>query len=118
MALQLYKENAMRASATDSIAYLLGLEALAPRIALLRQLADRHLAGHHLKGRTLLIRYRPAAFAELCRIVELERSCCAFLRFRLEQDAEGCELTITAPEGAEDAMRWLAAQFLAAPEDR
>lgn len=107
----------MRASATDSIAYILGLEALVPRIALLRQLTDPHLVRHELKGRILLIRYRPTAFAELCRIVELERSCCAFLRFRLEQDAEGCELTITAPEGAEDAMRWLSAQFLAALED-
>ncbi|MCC2634721.1 MAG: hypothetical protein K0S48_2607, partial [Ramlibacter sp.] len=36
MALQLYKENAMRASATDSIAYLLGLDSLGPRVALIR----------------------------------------------------------------------------------
>lgn len=107
----------MRASATDSIAYILGLEALGPRVALLRQLTDQHLVRHDLEGRTLLIRYRPAAFAELGRIVELERSCCAFLRFRLEQDAEGCELRITAPEGAEDAIRWLAARFLAALEN-
>lgn len=117
MALQLYKENAMRASATDSIAYLLGLDALGPRVALIRQLTHRHLVAHQLAGRVLLLRYRPAAFAELDRIVGLERSCCAFLQFRLAQDAEGCELTITAPEGAEDAMRWLAAQFLAALED-
>lgn len=102
----------MRASATDSIAFILGLEALAPRIALVRQLADRHLVRHELQGRTLLIRYRPDALAELGRIVELERSCCAFLQFRLEHDVEGCELTITAPEGAEDAMRWLSAQIL------
>ena len=103
----------MRASATDSIAYILGLDALRPRIALLRQMSGQHLLRHELDGLTLLLRYRQPAYAELARIVELERSCCAFLRFRLEQDAEGCELTITAPDGAEDAMRWLAAQILA-----
>jgi hypothetical protein len=107
----------MRASATDSIAYILGLEALRPRIALLRQLTDRHLVRHALEGRTLLLRYRPGASTELARIVELERSCCAFLQFRLEHDAEGCELTVIAPEGAEDAMRWLTAQLLATSED-
>jgi hypothetical protein len=107
----------MRASATESIAYILGLETLRPRIALLAQLTGRQLVRHALEGRTLLLRYRPAATAELARIVELERSCCAFLHFRLDEDAEGCELTVTAPEGAEDAMRWLTAQLLAAGDD-
>ncbi|MEJ5991245.1 hypothetical protein WG902_14680 [Ramlibacter sp. PS3R-8] len=107
----------MRASASDSIACILGLEALGPRMSVIRQLTYHHLEKHELNGRTLLLRYRLAACPELSRIVEIERSCCAFLRFRLEQDAEGCELTITAPEGAEDAMRWLSARFLAALED-
>lgn len=108
----------MRASASDSIACILGLEALGPRMAVIRQLTHRHLEQHQLSGRTLLLRYHLAAFPELSRMVEIERSCCAFLRFQLEKDAEGCELTISAPEGAEDAMRWLAARFLAAVEDR
>lgn len=107
----------MRASASDSIACILGLEALGPRMAVIRQLTHCHLERHQLAGRTLLLRYRLAAFPELSRIVEIERSCCAFLRFRLDEDAEGCELTITAPEGAEDAMRWLSGRFLAAVED-
>ncbi|MGZ8407109.1 MAG: hypothetical protein ACXWVJ_03680 [Caulobacteraceae bacterium] len=87
-------------------------------MARIRQLTHQHLERHQLAGRILVLRYRPAACAELGRLVELERSCCAFLRFGLEQDAEGCELTITAPEGAEDAIRWLSAQFQAALEDR
>jgi hypothetical protein len=105
----------MNTSATESIACILGLEALGPRIALIGHLTRRHLVRHELTGRTLLLRYRPEAFTELSRLVENERSCCAFLRFGLQADAEGCELTITAPQGAEDAMRWLSAQFLAAP---
>lgn len=41
----------MQASATDALAYILGLETLEPRIALLRQLTGRHLERHELGGR-------------------------------------------------------------------
>jgi hypothetical protein len=105
----------MRPSATDSIASILGLESLRPRVTLIRQLTDQHLLWHELTEHTLLLRFRTAAFAALNRIVQPEKSCCAFFAFRLAGDAEGCELTITSPEGTEDAMRWLAAQLLPDP---
>jgi hypothetical protein len=70
------------------------------------------LVRHELDGRTLRLTYRRDAAEEVQRIVQLERSSCAFLDFLLVDGAEGCVLAITTPEGTKDAARWLFAQFL------
>ena len=51
----------MSTSASETIACILGLETLKPRVALIRQLTDQYLVRHELTGRGLLLRFRPAA---------------------------------------------------------
>ncbi len=90
----------------------LGADSLAPRLAWIRKVTDAHLVRHDLTGQILQLMYRHGAYEELCRIVGLERACCAFLDFRLERNTEGCTLTITSSEGSDESAAWLFAQFL------
>lgn len=97
------------------IACTLDLQAMAPRLAEIRQLTREHLRLHRLDGRTLRLNYDVAAAARVARIVELERVCCAFLDFELEVSHSGVELTITAPEQEGTDAAWLFSQFLPGP---
>jgi hypothetical protein len=60
----------------------------------------------------LRLRYLPEAAAQLARIVELERVCCAFLEFDMHATAADVRVAITAPAEAGEAAAWLFAQFL------
>lgn len=90
----------------------LDLQEMAPRLAEIRQLAREHLCSHCLEGRTLRLTYDVLAAERVARIVDLERTCCAFLDFELDVSHSGVELTISAPARAGDDARWLFGQFL------
>jgi hypothetical protein len=98
------------------IACTLDLQAMAPRLAEIRQLTREHLRFHHLNGRTLRLTYDIEAADRVAHIVGLERACCAFLDFELSVAHTGVELTITAPEQEGTDANWLFAQFLPDPD--
>ena len=94
------------------IACTLDSQAMAPRLADIRQLTREHLRSHRLDGRTLRLTYDIAAADRVAHLVDLERVCCAFLDFELNPSHSGVELTITAPEQDGTDAEWLFAQFL------
>jgi len=69
------------------------------------------LLSHRVAGRRLCLSFRPEAAPELRDIVELERACCAFLEFDVEDRDTEIVLTITAPPNAKESTSWLFAQF-------
>ena len=102
----------MQTAEAQPIACTLNFRAVGPRLASTRKMTEQSLLSHRLDGRTLRLVYRPEAADEVNRIVELERTCCAFLDFSLEAGAQEAVLTITAPEGSDTDAQWLLAQFL------
>lgn len=70
-------------------------------IAALSRDALRHV---ERRGLTLDLRYAPEAAARVRRLVDQERSCCAFLQFDLHEDANEMRLLVTVPPGAADAV--------------
>lgn len=102
----------MLAAEPAAVACKLGPSEMGPRLARIRQLTLAHLRAHELKGSTLELVYDPAAAAELAEIVELERSCCAFLEFHMCTEAGAVRLCITAPQQESVGARWLFCQFL------
>jgi hypothetical protein len=65
---------------------------------------DRH-------GLTLDLRYAPEAASRVRRLVEQERTCCAFLQFELHEDADEVRLLVTAPAAAAEAVPDLLAEL-------
>lgn len=102
----------MLAAERTHIACTLGPTQRGARLARIRRLTQAHMRGHTLTGSTLHLLYDPAAVDEVVQIVELERSCCAFLEFRLTSDADAVRLDITGPEQDAASARWLFSQFL------
>lgn len=94
------------------LACTLELNEMGQRLDRLRRLADNSLKSHQLQGNVLRLAYKLEAAAEVKAVVDLERDCCRFLDFHLEEGAAGVELTITAPEGIGAAAEWLFAQFM------
>lgn len=97
------------------IACTLDSQAMEARLAEIQRLTARHLRTHRVDGPTLRLVYGADAASEVARIVELERACCAFLRFEVSNATERVELTITAPEHDGADAQWLFAQFLPQP---
>lgn len=97
------------------VACTLPPEGLPRRLAWIQSVTARGLIAHELGDASLRLRYRPEVAAELERIVEGERECCAFLRFDLQRRGDEAELTIHAPAGIGTDARWLFDQFLPRP---
>lgn len=102
----------MRAAEPAPIACMLGPTEMAPRLARIRQLTQAHLRSNELAGSTLVLLYDLAAIGEVSQIVELERSCCAFLHFTLAVQESAVQLTITGPGQEAASADWLFSQFL------
>jgi hypothetical protein len=64
-------------------------------------------------GDRAVLRFKPGAEirARVDGIVAAESECCAFLDFRVEQDATATVLTIAAPNGGAEVAHELAAMF-------
>jgi hypothetical protein len=97
-----------------AIACTLELQEMGPRSERLRRLAGTSLQSHQLEGNVLRLAYRPDAASEVKAVVDLERDCCRFLDFHVQEGASRVDLTITAPEGVGPAAEWLFAQFMPA----
>jgi hypothetical protein len=100
------------ATEAPALACTLELHEMGPRLERLRRLADSGLKSHQLQGRALHLVYRREAAAEVRAVVGLERDCCRFLDFDLQEKGTEVALTITAPEGTGAAAEWLFAQFM------
>lgn len=102
----------MGANDTPALACTLELQEMGPRLERLRRLAVTSLQSHQLEGNVLRLAYRPDAAAEVKALVDVERDCCQFLDFHVQEGASRVGLTITAPDGVGPAAEWLFSQFM------
>lgn len=70
---------------------------LARRLEWIASLNARALRSAHRDGLHLVLDYDPAARDDIARMVEGERTCCAFLAFDIAERMDALTLTITAP---------------------
>jgi len=82
------------------------------RSAWITALARKALRAHRRDDLKLELRYAIAARDDVLKMVRNERTCCAFLRFDVREQADDILVTITAPEAARDAANALFAQFV------
>jgi hypothetical protein len=102
----------MQLAEKTPIACTLDGATMAGRLGRIRALTDMGLLSHELKGGQLRLAYRFEAAGEVRAIVDLERTCCAFVDFGVQEVGRSVVLTISAPLEAQDAAAWLFAQFL------
>ncbi|MBC8752729.1 MULTISPECIES: hypothetical protein [Paraburkholderia] len=97
----------MNSPETQPIACLLGANEFEKRRRWIRELTSRHLRATERTPLSLHLSYAPKAAPQVRELVSKEQSCCAFLRFELNEQADAIHLVITAPErvrGAADAL--------------
>jgi hypothetical protein len=92
------------------IACTLGPGDGAARLAEWRRLSDSRLDAQR-DGRTLVVTYREDASADLTRLVEAERTCCAFLDWSLEHAGDRAILKVRSDEAGEPEIARLAELF-------
>ncbi len=102
----------MVTSDTPALACTLELSQMRPRLDRLQRLAENSLLSHQLQGNLLRLAYEADAAAEVRAVVDLERDCCQFFNFEMEEGGGEVRLTISAPEGVGAAVEWLFAQFM------
>jgi hypothetical protein len=95
------------------LACCLGAEAYQNRIAWIESLTRRALRSHLRDDLVLSLAYAPEAAAEVRKMVEQERICCAFLTFDLKEESDCIRVTITVPEAARASADMLFGHFLA-----
>jgi hypothetical protein len=100
------------ADLTMPIACTLDGPTMAERLRRIKALTETSLLSHELRGGQLRLAYRLDAADEVRAIVALERSCCAFLDFLVQEAGPSVELIVSAPPEARDSAAWLFAQFL------
>ncbi len=83
------------------------------RIAWIESLTRRALRSHVRDDLVLSLAYAPEAAADVRKMVEQERICCAFLTFDLKEEADCIRVTITVPQAARDSANMLFGHFLA-----
>ena len=69
------------------------------------------LRGVERRGLTLELRYAPESLGRVRRLVEQERTCCAFLQFELHEGSDEVRLFVTAPAAAGEAVPDLLAEL-------
>ena len=93
------------------VACTLGNDELRDRRVWIAELARDALCGHRIDDLVLHLRYRPEAVARVREMVCLERACCAFLTFEMDERPDQVLLTITAPDAARGAVGTIFDQF-------
>jgi hypothetical protein len=91
----------------------LGAGAYRNRIAWIESLTLRALRSHVRDGLVLGLAYAPEAAADVRKMVEQERICCAFLAFDLKEESDCIRVTVTVPEAARASADMLFGHFLA-----
>ena len=94
------------------IACALAGPTMAERLRRIKALTDTSLLSHELKVDQLRLVYRHDAAKEVRAIAELERDCCPFLDFVIEEVGRSIVLIVSAPPDAREPAAWLFAQFL------
>ena len=90
---------------------------MAERLRRIKVLTDTSLLSHEMRGDQLRLGYRLDASDEVQAIVELERSCCAFLDFDVRDVGRSVEPSLSAAPWARDSAAWLFTQFLPSKSD-
>jgi hypothetical protein len=85
------------------------------RIAHIERLTRDSLIAHRRDDLTLHLVYAADAAGQVRTLVDLERGCCGFLSFKLEEHVEGSRLTIVAPESARESAMLMFTHYL--PKD-
>jgi hypothetical protein len=98
------------------IACSLSSAELPRRLAEIRALGRASLTSVQRGDAGAVLRFEPAARADLERIVAAESSCCAFLTLVIEDEPSAIALTVEAPPGGEPIMQELVDAFAAAAQ--
>jgi len=98
---------------TKPIVCSLGPEDLRQRLTVIRELNRRALRGRERDGLRLKLAYDADAEAEVRELVAMERRCCSFLDFRMNQLDGRFLVTITAPTEAADSIEKIFSEFAA-----
>ena len=90
----------------------LGAGAYRNRIAWIEALAYRALRSYTRDDLVASLAYAPEAAADVRKMVEEERICCAFLTFDLQEESDCIRVTITVPEAARASADMLFSPFI------
>lgn len=82
------------------------------RVGVMAELGESLLAVE-AEGRAASLSFAPERRESLEDFVRVESACCAFFEFELTTGADGTRLRVSAPEGADWAVRGLVAGFVA-----
>lgn len=93
------------------IACSLSAEELPERLGAMAALGRTSLLAADRDGARAVLRFRPAARAELAAIVAAEEECCAFLSMELHDEPDSIVLTVQAPAAAEPLLHELVGAF-------
>jgi hypothetical protein len=97
---------------TQPLTCCLSAAAYRNRIAWIESLTRRALQSHARDDLVLSLAYAPEAAADVRKMVEQERTCCAFLKFDLKQEPDCVRVTITVPDAARASADILFGAFL------
>jgi hypothetical protein len=100
-------------SAEPPLACCLSMGDYQNRIAWIEDMARKAMRSHARDDLVLSLAYAPEAAADVRKMVEQERICCAFLMFDLKEEADCIRVTITVPQAARDSADMLFGHFLA-----
>jgi hypothetical protein len=106
------------APSTQPLTCRLSAGAYRNRIAWIKSLTRRALQSHARDDLVLSLAYAPEAVADVRKMVEQERTCCAFLTFDLKEESDCIRVTITVPEAARASAEMLYEAFLVLPAGR
>ncbi|MEO8716385.1 MAG: hypothetical protein ABI369_15370 [Acetobacteraceae bacterium] len=101
----------MVADGASKVACTLGPTEFQHRLARIRDLTRRSLRDRERDGLRLILEYDVSAADEVRELVGMERECCGFLDFELDEQADRLLLTITAPPAAHDSIEEVFSEF-------
>ncbi|MBI3710222.1 MAG: hypothetical protein HY246_21465 [Proteobacteria bacterium] len=81
------------------------------QLAHIRDLTGRALRARNRNGLQLRLGYDAGAAAEVRELVDMERVCCNFLDFQLEEQGDILLLTVTAPAAAKASVEEIFSEF-------
>ncbi len=102
----------MQLAEDPPIACTLDAGTMVERLHRIKALTDADLLSHELTGNQLRLVYQHGATNEVQAVVELERNCCAFLDFVVQEVKRSVVLTISAPAYVKGSAVWLFEHFL------
>jgi hypothetical protein len=96
---------------TKDLACSLGPADFRERLATIRELTRRALRNRVRDGLQLRLAYDASAETEVRELVGMERQCCGFLDFQMDQNSGRFLVTITAPPEAMESVEQIFSEF-------